>query len=74
MSKPYFVWRNDKGKHQCRTNARWYVMESKIVAWLDSYADGVAYARQANIDEADKRREDEKERASAEAKQGELAI
>jgi hypothetical protein len=74
MSKPYLVWRDGNGRHQCLSDARWYVKPSLIVAWFDDYKTGAAYARSANTDEASRRRKAERERAKAESKQGELAI
>ena len=74
MSKPYFVWRDYKGKHQCLALSRWYATSGLVVAWFDHYGAGVAYARQANIDEAGMQRVAKQQRAIAESRQRELAI
>jgi hypothetical protein len=72
MSKPFCVWKNYDGDYKCGSRQRF--TPQVIVAEFDSYQRGAEYARQANIDEAERQRVAKQQRAIAESKQGELAI
>ena len=72
MSKPFCVWRDHGGNYNCGSYRRFSPRE--VLAEFDSYQDGAAFARQANLDEAEMQRVAQRERDKSAAKQGELAI